>query len=148
MKNILNNLTPLLLLLLVAVAHADTSAIAIDGYDLVSYQQNNGSPVKGNRKNIAYHEGNTYVFSSAENKATFEGNPSKYVPAYGGYCAFGLTKGKKFLTDPLAYKVVNGTLYLNFNKNVQELWVKNHDELIKEANTIWKDIKHKHPSEL
>ncbi len=147
MKHLINKFIPLLSLF-VAVAHADTSAIAILGYDAVSYHQNNGAPIKGNGNNVAYHDGATYLFSNAENKAIFEGNPKKYVPAYGGYCAFGLTKGQKYVTDPLAYKVVNGTLYLNFNKNVQELWIKNQSEFIIEANKIWGDIKDIHPSEL
>lgn len=115
--------------------------VAVQGYDLVSYQIGDGVPVKGNGHNVASHEGITYLFSNGDNKKTFEANPEKYLPAYGGYCAFGVTKGKKFVSDPLAYKIVDGKLYLNLDAKIQRLWVKDIPGNITEANGNWKDIK-------
>ena len=88
------------------MADHSINTVAVQGYDVVSYQQGDGTPAKGNGGNVAYFNGETYLFSNADNKAAFEANPEKYVPAYGGYCAFGVTGGRKFVGDPLAYRVV------------------------------------------
>lgn len=129
-----------------AFAGITTDTVAVQGYDVVSYFQN--GPVKGNGNNVAYHNEAAYLFSTAENKAAFEANPAKYLPAYGGYCAFGVTKNKKFLSDPLAWKVVDGTLYLNLSSDVQKLWKKDIPGNISTANSIWPTIVAEHPSNL
>lgn len=130
-------------------AAADHSTItpAVGGYDLVSYHQT-GGPVVGTGHHLANHEGNIYAFVNADNKATFEADPSKYLPAYGGYCAYGASLGKKFYGDPAVYEVVNGTLYLNLDKKVQSIWVKNKAENIVAANTLWSSIKYVPAAEL
>jgi len=136
--------------LFVGIASADdhsTIALAIGGYDLVSYHQSNG-PKVGNGHNLATHEGNTYAFVNAENKAQFEANPSKYVPAFGGYCAYGASLGKKFYGDPLASTIVDGKLYLNLDSKVKSIWVKKRAANIVAANKLWPSIKYVPAAEL
>ena len=53
--------------------------------------------MRGNGHHVAEFEGVTYLFASEDNKKKFEGNATKYIPAYGGYCAFGVTEEKKFV---------------------------------------------------
>lgn len=140
---------PVLMLSSLAFAQdASINTVAVQGYDVVSYHIGDGTPAKGNGGNVAYFNGITYLFSNAENKAAFEANPEKYVPAYGGYCAFGVTGGRKFVGDPLAYRVVEGTLYLNLSKQVQERWIQDIPGNIERANNRWPEIKDIHPSEL
>ena len=115
------------------------SLVGVQGYDLVSYHV--GAPVKGDGGIVSVHDGVTYVFSSAENKKTFEASPAKYLPAYGGYCAYGVSKGKKFIGDPNVWKVVDGKLYLNLNKKVQGIWEKDVPGNITEADGKWTSIK-------
>lgn len=132
-----------------AIAGEDhINTVAVQGYDVVSYHQGNGTPKKGDGNFVAYHNGATYLFATADNKQTFEANPAKYAPAYGGFCAYGVTKNKKFNGNPLAYKVVDGTLYLNLNKDVQNIWVEDIAGNISSADTIWPSIAKKHASEL
>ena len=76
-----------------AADHA-TIALAVGGYDLVSYHQS--EPVRGSGHHLSEHEGNTYAFSSSSNKEAFASNPDKYLPQFGGYCAYGASLGKKF----------------------------------------------------
>ncbi|MEM7053649.1 MAG: YHS domain-containing (seleno)protein [Pseudomonadota bacterium] len=124
------------------------NTVAVQGYDVVSYHQGDGTPAKGNGGNVAYFNDEIYLFSNAENKATFEASPQEYVPAYGGYCAFGVTGGRKFVGDPLAYRVVDGTLYLNLSKQVQERWIQNIPGNIERADQRWPAIKDTHPADL
>ena len=124
-----------------------TIAVAVGGYDLVSYQQANG-PKPGNGHNLANHEGNIYAFANAKNKSIFEANPTKYLPAFGGFCAYGASVGKKFYGDPTVYKVVDGILYLNLDKKVQSIWNKDISGNISEANKLWPSIKYVPAAEL
>lgn len=151
MKRLLLPFFALALLVIPSLAQAGdvtVDTVAVQGYDIVSYHQGDGAPQKGTGNAVAYHNGHAYLFANAKNKKTFEANPAKYLPAYGGYCAFGVTKGKKFVGDPLAYRVVDGTLYLNLSKDVQKVWLKDVPGNIETANEKWPEIKDTHASKL
>ena len=123
------------------------STPAVQGYDVVSYHTGK-RPLRGNGNFVAYHDGATYQFSSEANLKTFKANPGKYVPAYNGFCAFGVSVGKKFIGDPEVYRVVDGTTYLNLDAGIQNEWLKDVPGRIKTANGTWKTIKDKHPASL
>ncbi len=123
------------------------STPAVQGYDVVSYHTGK-RPVRGNGHFIAIHKGATYQFSSKGNLKTFEDNPDRYVPAYGGYCAFGTSVGKKFIGDPEVWRIVGDTLYLNLDTSIQSEWLKDVPVRIKIADTKWKKIKLKSPASL
>ncbi len=116
------------------------SVVGVQGYDLVSYQSG-AKPLPGNGNNVVRHKGVNYLFSSAENKKAFQANPAKYLPAYGGYCAFGVAVGKKFIGDPTVWDVVDGTLYFNLDNKVKNIWVKDVPGNIVKADTNWKSIR-------
>ena len=126
---------------------AQVSTTGVLGYDLVSYHTGE-KPVRGDGKNVAVLDGTTYLFASEENKKAFEKDPERYLPAYGGYCAFGVAINKKFIGDPEVWKVVDGTLYLNLDKNIQSNWNQDIQGNITKADWNWTGIKDKSPSEL
>lgn len=70
----------------------------------------------------------------------FKANPEKYAPQYGGFCAYGMTFGKKFDIDGKAFEVVDGKLYVNKNPSVYEAWKKDIPLHIKEANGSWPNV--------
>jgi len=92
-----------------------------------------------------YH-GIAYIFATTENKKAFAANPEKYLPAYGGYCAYGVASGHKVISDPLAWKIVDERLYLNLNKQIQDIWAKDIPGNIKKADAQWPQIKDKDAS--
>ena len=118
---------------------ADTNDLAIQGYDPVAYFQE--GPRIGSDEFTATHKGAIYRFATAENRDAFRNDPTRYAPQYGGFCAFGVSMGKKFDTDPLAWRVVDGKLYLNLNKDVQKRWLEDVPGHIKRANGNWPKIK-------
>ncbi len=67
--------------------------------------------------------------------------PEKYAPAFGGYCAFGVSVGKKFVGDPEVWRLVDGKLCLNLDVNIQGEWLKDVPGRIKTANENWQNIK-------
>ena len=123
------------------------STPGISGYDPVAYFTE-GKPMKGNGYNVTDYKGVTYAFATEDNKELFEANPEKYVPAYGGWCAYGVAVGKKFVADPQVWKVVDGKLYLNLDRDIQAKWNQDIPGYIEDANENWQDIRDKAPADL
>ena len=120
--------------------NANGNDLAIQGYDPVAYFTNE-KPTKGSSDFTATYKNAIYHFSSEENRDLFRASPAKYAPQFGGFCAFGVTKGRKFDTDPTAWRVVDGKLYLNLNKDVQKVWLEDVPGYITNANQTWPTIK-------
>ena len=125
-----------------AAAKDDHMNTAIGGYDAVSYFTVNKA-VRGSGFHTATHNSQVYLFSSKENKSLFEKNPSKYAPQYNGWCAYGVSVGKKFHTDPNVFAIVNNKLYLNLDSGIQKKWNAAQKKLIKDADKKWPGIKAK-----
>jgi YHS domain-containing protein len=123
------------------------STPGISGYAPVSYFTE-GTPQRGSGYHVADYKGVTYAFVSEEHKDLFEANPEKYTPANGGWCAYGVAVGKKFVADPEVWKIVDGTLYLNLDRGIQSKWKKDIPGYIKTGNQNWTEIRDKAPSDL
>jgi hypothetical protein len=91
---------------------------ALRGYDPVAYFTDQ-KPVKGSPAHQAEYKGSKFDFASRAHRDAFVAEPAKCAPQYGGYCAFGMSNGYKAATDPAAFRVVDGKLYLNYNRDVQ-----------------------------
>lgn len=99
--------------------------LAVRGYDVVSYFVGDGTPVEGTEALTVRYQGFDYRFANEENAQAFIEDPAKYAPAYGGYCAWAIGANDRLAPgDPEVFEIVDGTLYLNFNKDVQTRWEK------------------------
>ena len=119
-----------------AINTIGSNGVAIRGYDPVAYFRA-GRPVKGAAEHALEHGGATWHFSSAENRALFAADPDKYMPAYGGYCAYGVSKGGLYKIEADAWSIRNGRLYLNYDRNVQAKWSKTPDSYVETADRKW-----------
>lgn len=113
--------------------------VAIEGYDPVAYFLQNQA-VKGNERFELEWQGATWRFSSDQNQALFEANPSHYAPQYGGYCAYAVSQGSTAGIDPDQFTIVNNKLYLNYNAKIQKKWLENRDGFIEQANRNWPGV--------
>ena len=150
MRKGLRGIVALIAISVAATAGAErlnVSTTGVNGYDLVSFHQAK-KPLRGNGNYVAEYQGVTYLFANEANKQAFQGNPKNYLPAYGGYCAYGIAVGKKFVGDPDVWKIVDGKLYLNLDTSIQDVWNKNVEGNIAKADQNWSKIKDKHPSDL
>ncbi|MDK9759582.1 hypothetical protein KIV40_30725 [Vibrio sp. D173a] len=118
----------------------DSNDLAIKGYGPVAYFTDAGA-VQGSPEYTATYKNAIYQFASSENRDQFRADPQAYAPQYGGYCAFGVAMGKKFETDPNAWKIEDGKLYLNLDKSVQKRWLEDTQGFIQDANGNWPEIK-------
>ena len=119
------------------------NGVALEGYCPVAYFAVN-KPILGKKEFAADHDGITYYFVSADARDAFTKNPKKYVPAYGGWCAFGMAVKDKFPVDPTNFKIVDGKLHLFLrNKGVDALKIwngKNETKLVKDAKAHWRKV--------
>lgn len=114
--------------------------VILSGYDTVSYFTEE-APVQGNSGISSVYDGAIYHFASEENRDTFNADPAKYAPQYGGFCAYGATLSKKIPVDPKAYEVLDGKLYVQSNEKVLKLWEPEKVSLVKTADEKWLEIK-------
>ncbi len=112
---------------------------AIDGTDPVAYFTE-GRPVEGSSDYTHEWNGATWKFSSAANRDKFIADPDAFAPQYGGYCAWAVSQGYTASTDPEAWKIVEGKLYLNYNKSVQSQWEQNIPGHISAGNSNWPSV--------
>ncbi len=131
----------------VLVAGKPAPGLAVHGFDVVAYFEN-GKPVQGDAKFAVVHKDATYRFASRAHLEAFKANPAKFEPAYGGFCAYGVSVGAKFDGDPRFWKIVDGKLYLNLSADIQTAWKKDIPGSIAKANANWPKLADKLPSEI
>ncbi|MBL7703390.1 MAG: YHS domain-containing protein [Ferruginibacter sp.] len=119
------------------------NGLAIKGYDPVAYFTQSKA-VKGKKELAVSYLGTLYHFSSETNKEIFKAAPFKYEPEYGGWCAYAMGQsGEKVPVDPETFKVLNGKLYLFYNRyftNTLKDWNKNEAALKKKADLNWPSL--------
>ena len=114
--------------------------LAIKGYDAVAYFTEN-KQVKGSGQYAYEWQGSKWLFASKTNLNLFKSDTEKYLPQYGGYCAWGMKNGYKAKIEPDAWTIHKGKLYLNYSKGIQSKWVKDKDGYIQKADENWNGIK-------
>lgn len=120
------------------------NGVIANGYDVVEYFNNNAE--KGNKKLSTTFDGVKYQFSNKENLEKFKKAPKKYVPQYGGYCAYAIGKsGEKVSINAKTFEIRDGKLHLFYNSwgtNTLELWTKEGAEELKtSADKNWEKLK-------
>ncbi len=115
--------------------------LALHGYDPVAYFAA-GEPMRGSDALVHVHGGAAYRFASQAHLDAFKADPARYVPTYGGFCAYGVSVGKKFDGDPTLWKIEDGQLYLNLNEEIYALFLEDVDGNIEKADDNWPDIEH------
>ncbi len=113
---------------------------AVSGYDAVAYFTQ-GKAIKGNAKFVFKFKEVEWYFSSQEHLDLFKKSPEKYMPQYGGYCAWAVGEKKKRAPgDPNYWKIVNGKLYLNYDASIQKKWLEDIPGFIKKADKNWPEM--------
>lgn len=145
----MNKVLGLLILLISANAvaqsknHNTKKGYAINGYDVVAYFDNKA--IEGLEKFQTTHDEVKYKFATAENLEKFTLNPDKYLPKYGGFCAYAVAvSGKKVSVNPETFEIRDGELYLFYNSgrnNTLESWLaESPNELKAKADKNWQSI--------
>ena len=117
----------------------EKDGVALRGYDPVSYFTA-GKAQKGTSAHSFTYKGSKFYFASAANQKAFEKDPEKYAPQFGGFCAFGTANGVKVSTQPEAFAVIDGKLYLNHDPKIHAKWKEDPTGNIAKAEKNWPDV--------
>lgn len=120
-------------------ANTDKNGLGLEGHDPVAYFTR-GAPAKGDPQITATHDGVTYHFSSAGNKALFESDPARYAPQFGGYCAWAVSQGYTASIDPEAFQIVDGRLLLQYSLGIRAKFSKDTAGNLAKADANWPKI--------
>ncbi|MDO6728713.1 YHS domain-containing (seleno)protein [Marinovum sp. 2_MG-2023] len=116
-----------------------TNGVAINGADPVAYFKAAKADTTGNSHRVVWH-GAEWHFDSKATMTAFEGDPERFAPKFGGYCAYAASQGYLAPTIPEAWTVYEGRLYLNASLRAQELWRQDIPGNIAKANANWPKI--------
>ncbi len=115
--------------------------VAIMGYDPVAYFTD-GHAVKGSEEYSYDWLGTPWHFASREHQEMFASEPIKYAPQYGGYCAGEVVAGSVTVDiDPNAFKIIDGKLYLIYDKPHADDFAADARETVATADANWPKIK-------
>lgn len=112
----------------------DGQGVAIQGYDVISYLENR--PVKGTNELRFEFGGVVWYFSKEENRNIFKQDAEKFVPQFGGFCAYAMSKGSAATANPRAYVMEGGKLFLFFDAASKTMWEQDKSAAVK-ADRIW-----------
>ncbi len=116
--------------------------LAIHGYDPVAFFLESEAML-GSARHTVEHGGAAYRFVSEANRQAFERDPQRYLPQFGGFCAYGVSVGAKFDGDPRLFAIVDDKLYFNLNPEIQATWEKDVAGNIRKAEQQWPGIRTK-----
>ena len=75
-----------------------------------------------------------------KNLELFKANPEKYMPEYGGWCAYGLGDGGYLApVDPTAFKILDDRLFLNYSHSINKKWLERTDYYIERGDKAWEE---------
>lgn len=117
-------------------------SVAIKGYDTVAYFTKD-SAIKGSETYSYDYLETTWHFESQEHLDLFVKNPEKYIPQYGGYCAYAVSKNTTASVKPEIFEIIDDKLYLNYSKSVQRRWLSDSKDYIKKADSQWPELLNK-----
>jgi YHS domain-containing protein len=126
-----------------AKINLDSDRLALEGYDPVAYFKEKKA-IEGKKEFVHEYQGAVYRFSTQQNRDAFIAAPPTYQPQYGGWCAYAMgATGEKVEVDPETFKIIDGKLYLFYNKffnNTLDSWNKNENALKSKADSNWKSL--------
>ncbi|MDX2303693.1 MAG: YHS domain-containing (seleno)protein [Microscillaceae bacterium] len=126
----------------VHLLNVDENGVILKGYDVVAFHTVK-KPIKGSAEFQSEYQGAIYYFSSEDNKKTFDANPDKYIPQFGGFCAVAVALNKLSPIQIWTHSIVDGRLVFNHNKRALALWNKNPKGNLKKADKNWPEVSKK-----
>lgn len=130
-----------------ALIDVNRDGIAIDGFDPVSYFE--GEPLRGKSEFSFELDGAVYYFANTENMEKFAEDPARFIPAYGGYCAYEMSRGQIKKGNPDSYMLNSGKLYFFYRDNLQDALVSPENQMpdyLLQADENWAQYNSENPA--
>jgi YHS domain-containing protein len=118
------------------LVNVNDAGVAILGHDPVAYFTD-ARPVMGQPKYAAVYNGATYWFASMEHRVTFENDPARYEPQFGGYCGYAASINKLSPIDPRFWQIIDGRLVLQHTQKAYDLFNADARASLARADANW-----------
>lgn len=125
----------------------DTSTMskgpAINGYDPVAYFTSD-SAVPGDSTIVSQFADEDWYFASEYNRCLFERDPERFVPKFGGYCTWSVSKEFEAKPNPEVWWVNDDKLYLFFSRGVKRVFLQDLEKdptMLDELESKWKLVR-------
>ena len=116
------------------------SGLAIEGYDPVAYF-NDGRPEQGRASEEYRFSGVVWRFRNEGNRAAFRGDPSVYMPGFGGYDPVAVARGVAVPGNPLVWAVADEKLYLFFSYEARARFLGDPRSTTRAAEARWPAVR-------
>ena len=121
------------------LVNVDRHGLGLAGYDPVAFFTDSAA-IRGDSTLRASYGGATYWFASEAHRALFVATPARYVPQFGGYCAYGASRGYAAKVEIDTWQIIDGRLTLNYDKDVQRTFNQDVAGYLRKANLKWPAI--------
>jgi YHS domain-containing protein len=119
--------------------NVNQNGVILDGYDPVAFFTDS-KPVKGNPAFAYKYEDAIYQFASQQHLDMFKGNPEKYKPQFGAWCAYAVSLGRTAPIDVKTFSIVNGRLVIQHNEKAVRGWNEDVQGNLKLADKYWPKV--------
>jgi len=119
--------------------YVDGRGLAVGGFDVIEYLRANKAE-RGSASFVTTYLGAEFRFVSADNRDAFLQDPARYVPQFGGHCAYAISKGEVRKCDPRRFSVRDGKLYLFSSERVRKRWLTRETDLLAAALATWRKL--------
>jgi YHS domain-containing protein len=125
------------------LVNVDAAGVILQGHDPVSIRE--GKDMAGKSSISTRHKGAIYYFASEENKKKFLANPTTYEPAFGGFCAYGVTVGNLAPIELWTYSSEFNSLNVyQHNQKALNGWLKDIPGNYEKALQVWAGFERKY----
>jgi YHS domain-containing protein len=122
--------------------NVNEKGVILDGYDAVAFFTDN-KPVKGDPAFQFTYEGAIYQFASQDHLELFKGDPEKYKPQFGAWCAYAVSLGRVAPIDVNTFSIANGRLVIQHNQRAVNGWNKDVMGNLALADKYWPKVSEK-----
>ena len=112
--------------------------LMLGGHDPISYYRQ-ARPTLGRPEIRVELDGVVYRFASEAARAEFQRDPARWVPAFGGHCAYSMVHALPIHARAEIFEILDGRLYL-FGSERSRAWFLMERELnLQLASRWWRD---------
>lgn len=113
----------------------DVEGVAIQGYDVMSYLEKRAE--KGRKDLRVEYGGAAWWFVSEDHRRQFLLESQRFVPEYGGFCAYSVGRGFPATADPRVFAINEGKLYLFFDRAAKAVWEQSIGAMVAKGDRNW-----------
>lgn len=112
--------------------------LMLGGYDPISYYRQ-ARPTLGRPEIRVELDGVVYRFASESARTEFQRDPARWLPAFGGHCAYGMVHALPIHARADIFEILDGRLYLFASERSRAWFLMERELNLQLASRWWRD---------